>query len=179
MTCIAAVVSDGRVHIGGDSAGVSGFDLVVRRDPKVFLRGEFAFGFTTSFRMGQLIQHSLSVPPPPKKRSDLQRYMVADFTDALRSALKASGWQRKQEEQEVGGTLLVGVRGRLFRICDDYQVGESASGFDAVGCGSGYALGALHASAGLRPKRRLLLALRAAERWSAGVRGPFRFVVSG
>ncbi|GAA4716378.1 hypothetical protein [Phytohabitans rumicis] len=45
----------------------------------------------------------------------------------------------------------------------------------AVGCGSDLALGALFATARTRmsPHRRVMVALQAAERFSAGVRGPF------
>ncbi|MEO3924086.1 hypothetical protein ABGB07_09550 [Micromonosporaceae bacterium B7E4] len=44
-----------------------------------------------------------------------------------------------------------------------------------MGCGSEIALGALFATArtSMSPKRRVTVALEAAERFSAGVRGPF------
>ena len=50
MTAIAAIVQDNVVYIGGDSAGVGGYSLEVRKDPKVFITGPFVMGFTTSFR---------------------------------------------------------------------------------------------------------------------------------
>ena len=37
MTCIAGLVdSNGDIYIGGDSAGVAGYDLTIRADEKVF-----------------------------------------------------------------------------------------------------------------------------------------------
>jgi hypothetical protein len=51
MTCIVGLVDGGRVWLGGDSAGVSGWDLTVRADRKVFRNGPYVMGFTTSFRM--------------------------------------------------------------------------------------------------------------------------------
>lgn len=176
MTCIAGGAHWGRVYIGGDSAGVGGYELTVRRDVKVFRNGPFVLGFTSSFRMGQLLAHAFAPPPVPKKRGALERYMVVDFVDALRATLKERGWARKQAEQETGGTFLVGVAGRLFLVADDYQVGEARDGFDAVGCGSEAARGALFATAHLKPGARVRMALRAAERCSAGVRGPFLVV---
>ena len=119
MTCIAGVVHRGRVYIGGDSAGVGGYDLTVRRDVKVFRNGPFVLGFTSSFRMGQLLAHAFRPPPVPKKRGALERYMVVDFVDALRATLKERGWARKESEQEVGGHFLVGVTGRLFHVESD------------------------------------------------------------
>jgi hypothetical protein len=178
MTCIAGVVYRRVVVIGADSAGVAGLDLTVRRDPKAFRKGEFIFGFTSSFRMGQLLAHAFVPPPLPKKRDQLPRYMTIDFVDALRACLKERGWATKQNEQEHAGTFLVGVRGRLFRIEGDYQVGEALDGYDAVGCGSDFARGALFATEGAGAITRVKVALAAAERGSAGVRGPFLLVTT-
>src|ERR1019366_6351782 len=78
-------------------------------------------------------------------------------------------------ERESGGTFLVGTHGRLFEVSSDYQIGEPADPYAAVGCGSEVALGALHATGGskMTPHQRLEAALAAAERFSNGVRGPF------
>ncbi|KQP43921.1 hypothetical protein [Pseudorhodoferax sp. Leaf274] len=175
MTCIVGLVHEGRVYIGGDSAGVSGLDLNVRRDQKVSVKSGFAFGFTTSFRMGQLIQYAFE-PPKRHPEKDLMAYMVTDFVDALRSCLKAGGFARKDSEVEQGGSFLVGHAGRLFAIHGDYQVAEATCGYDAVGCGEGYAKGALFATAKHTPADRIDMALAAAESHSAGVRGPFHTV---
>ncbi|GLX99677.1 MULTISPECIES: hypothetical protein [Actinoplanes] len=173
MTAIAGLTHAGSVFIGGDSAGVGGgWDLTIRADAKVFRNRGYLFGFTTSFRMGQLIRYSLK-PPAPK--GDLDKFMSTTFVDALRDCLKKGGWARKDSEQESGGTFLVGVRGRLYTVYDDYQLAKAADGFAAVGCGDQIALGAFYATAGtdLKPRKRVRVALQAAERFSAGVRGPF------
>lgn len=156
MTAIVGLVHNGIVHLGGDSAGVSGYS------------------FTTSFRMGQLLRWSFEAP---EQKDDLERFMSTVFIDTVRETLKTGGWLKKDSERDEGGTFLVGVAGRLFRVESDFQVGEAADGFDATGCGFDIALGALHATARTRigPQRRLRLALEAAERFSAGVRGPFAY----
>ncbi|WP_104825716.1 hypothetical protein [Rhizobium sp. NXC24] len=175
MTCIVGLISGGSVHIGGDSAGVAaGYSLTLRADRKVFRNQDFLFGFTSSFRMGQLLAHSLK-PPRRDPETDVYAFMVTDFVDALRQCLKDGGYARRQNEVERGGTFLVGYAGRLFRIDDDYQVVEPVDGFDACGCGQQIALGALFASSSSPPRERLEMALNAAERFSAGVRGPFHF----
>lgn len=174
MTVIAGVVHHGRVHLGGDSAGVAGYTLTTRADTKVWASGSYAFGFTSSFRMGQLLRHAFQPPAPAD--GDLHGFMVTIFIDALRTCLKDGGWARKDSEQEQAGTFLVGVTGgRLFTIDSDYQVAESADGYAAVGCGGDLALGALHATAALdlKPRARLALALAAADHHSAGVTGPY------
>lgn len=176
MTAIVGLVSDGCIYIGGDSAGVdSGLSLAVRADTKVFRNGKYLFGFTTSFRMGQLIRHALTPPKPPRSPAQLDRFMSTTFIDAIRECLRAGGWVRRDNEREEGGTFLVGVRGRLYSVEEDFQVGQSADGYAAVGSGAAVALGALYATAetAMPPKRRVKIALRAAERFNAGVRGPF------
>lgn len=171
MTCIAGLVDGRNVWIGGDSAGVSGLSLTVRRDPKVFRRGEFLFGATSSFRMIQLIQYSLDVPQK-KMRQSADAYLRTVFVDALRKCLSEGGYAKKKDDVETAGTFLMGYSGRLFEIDDDYQVGETRDQYNAVGCGRDYALGSLYSTKG-SPKGRILTALRAAERMSTGVRGPF------
>ncbi|MER8006937.1 MULTISPECIES: hypothetical protein [unclassified Streptomyces] len=174
MTVIVGLVHRRRVHLAGDSAGSSGSQLTIRRDPKVFTNGPYVLGFTTSFRMGQLLHHAFQAPHP---EGDLDRFMVTTFVDAVRTCLKEGGWARKDSEQEQAGAFLVGVQGRLFEIHDDYQVGEPAAGYAAVGCGDDLALGALHATAGLglKPRERLTAALRAADHHSSFVSAPYTF----
>lgn len=171
MTAIAGFCDGGKVWIGGDSAGVAGLDLTVRADSKVFRNGDFLFGFTSSFRMGQLLRYKFQ--PPKQHDQETYAFMVTAFIDAVRDCLKAGGYAEKEKEAERGGCFLVGYRGRLFRIGSDYQVGEPLDGYDAVGCGDNLSLGSLFATKGMEPQRRMEIALQAAERHSAGVRGPF------
>jgi len=174
LTCIAAAIEpDGTAWMGGDSAGVAGFDLTVRADEKVFARNGYLIGFTGSFRMGDILRFQAKLPKPPT-RGTLRRFMVTRFVEGVRSALSEYGYARKKDSQETGGTFLVAVKGRLFRIDCDYQVGESRHGFDAVGCGDLIALGSLYATRAWTDSReRLLEALEAAQHFSAGVRSPF------
>lgn len=174
MTAIVGLVSAGRVLIGGDSAGVAGYSITVRRDAKVFASGPYVYGFTDSFRMGQLIRYAFQ-PPPPPDGDDLDRFLATTWVDQLRETLRKGGWSTVESQQEHGGTFLVGARGRLFRVGADFQVGEPADRYDAVGCGEELAIGALYATADsdMFAEDRALLALRAAEYHSAGVAGPF------
>jgi hypothetical protein len=187
MTCIAAVVHDGAVWMGGDSAGVAGWSLSVRADEKVFVKGDFIFGFTTSFRMGDLIRYSFSPPEQLPSETDDRGYLVTRWMDALRKCFEAGGYKYLKDGREFGGQFLVGYRGRLYNIDNDFQVGLSAEAYDAVGCGQDLALGALYAETAraqwggelLDPDDAILTALEAAEQHSAGVRGPFTILSGG
>lgn len=179
MTCIVGLVHGGQVILGADSAGVSGMDLVVRADQKVWAKDGWIFGFTTSFRMGQLLRYSLQLP----KRNpdvDLMQFMATEFVDAVRACLKAGGFATARDGGEAGGDFLVGHAGRLFRVCSDYQVAEAQQPFDAVGCGAPYATGALFALANSNVDgfNRVVAALNAAQAMSAGVRAPFTIVAT-
>ncbi|WP_435111897.1 hypothetical protein [Nocardiopsis synnemataformans] len=191
MTAIAGLVHEGRVHLAGDAAGVGGYSLTIRKDVKVFTHPQrevgrpeipdhWVIGYTTSFRMGQILQYHLS-PPVVPEGVDLHRFMCTTFVDEMRKTFKEAGWAREESGIEETGTFLVGTCGRLFIVDSDYQVGEAADGYAAVGCGSDLALGALYATADsdLDPRGRLELALRAAVRHNAGVAPPFTFVSAG
>lgn len=175
MTCIVGLQHDGGVTMGGDSAGISGWDLTVRADPKVFRNGDFLIGFTSSFRMGQVLQYDWSPPERPEHADDFT-YLVRDVVKSLRAVLKDAGAARNESGEESGGAFLLAYRAHLYVIESDFQVGLPAKGYAAVGCGAQIARGSLCSTlavANLLPEKHVQLALQAAEAHSAGVCGPF------
>jgi hypothetical protein len=174
VTAIVGLVDQGTVFMGGDSAGISGYWLETRSDPKVFVARGFLYGFTSSFRMGQLLRFRFQ-PPAIAHGRDLFEYMATDWIDAVRECFKAHAFGVTKDGQQEGGAFLVGIGGRLFSVHDDFQVGESAHGYDAVGCGREIAVGSLHAThgTGVMASIRIDLALTACALFSIGVRGPF------
>jgi ATP-dependent protease HslVU (ClpYQ) peptidase subunit len=179
MTCIVGFSLKGKVYIGADSAGIGEWDLTIRTDPKVFRNGPAIFGFTSSFRMGDLLRYALVIPERHPDE-DIDRWMRTGFVDAVRNCLKAGGFAEKEKETEKGGQFLVGYEGRLFYVGSDYQIGEAVDGYDAVGCGDAYAKGAMAAMINLvpdiAPAQMIEYALQITERNCAGVRAPFTVV---
>ena len=193
MTCIVAVSDGETVVIGGDSAGTAGQELRLRADPKVFQAGPYVIGFTTSFRMGQILQYAVDLPAPPRGEttSQLQAFLVSDLVPVLRHAYAEQGFIKSgrfssdrdpkttAEGQELGGLFLLGVAGQIFEIGMDFQVGRPFLPYSAVGSGALVALGALHAmelDSSLLLRERAERALAASESYCASVRGPFHFV---
>ena len=174
MTCIVGWVENNKVTIGGDSAGVKGYSITIRADEKVFIKEGMVFGFTTSFRMGQLIRYSLKIPEQSRKIEDYE-YMCSDFIDALIKCFKDKGYAKIKDSTVRGGTFLVGYKGKLYNVCGDFQVGKAIKNFDACGCGEEYALGALESTKDIemKPKERIKKALEVAVEFSGGVRPPF------
>lgn len=188
MTCIVGLEHDGKVSIGGDSAGVNGsLDIRIRTDEKVFINGPMIFGFTSSFRMGQLLRYSLTVPEQLPSQKDDYRFMCTSFIDAVRKCLKDGGYAEVKDGVDRGGIFLVGYRGKLYCVESDFQVSKSVQTYEAVGCGEAFALGAMRTIEGmgsvdisgnsLTPEEKIRLALVAATTFSAGVSAPY-FILS-
>lgn len=177
MTAIVAVTDGKKVWMGGDSAGVCGLAIRVRKDPKVFRNGEFLIGFTSSFRMGQLLRYEFS-PPKQTLDQDPFEFMVCSFVPAMKKVFREGGFMRTSESVESGGMFLVGWQGQIYSVQSDFQVGILDHTFHACGCGEDLAFGSLYSTEGQTPEQRITLALQAAERFSAGVRGPFTIVSS-
>ena len=186
MTCIVGLVEDGKVWLGGDSAAVAESFTMSRKDPKVFKNGDFIFGFTSSFRMGDLLRHSF-VPPKKPKGGYTRDYMCVDFIDEVRACFMAGGIVTLDEGVESCGDFLVGIEDRLYEISDDYQVGEYINDYICVGCGRDHAMGALYAIQELSgditrknliptPKDKVRLALEAAAAFSGWVKEPFHII---
>lgn len=185
MTCIAVVTNGKKTVMGGDSAGVGGgYSLQTRKDRKVFVKQErkvkWLLGFTTSFRMGELIQFELQLPKITKDdKADLYRFMVVRFVPVVRKCLADGGFAEKKDNVERGGSFMVSLLGRIFVIHSDFQVAEPLDPFCAVGCGEDLALGSLYTSA--REKnlvKRVRTALEAAQKFSTSVREPFVIIES-
>jgi hypothetical protein len=173
MTIIVAIPHNGRVYMGGDSAGANSRELEIRVEPKVWIKDDIVFGGTKSFRELQILQYRLAVPR--RDDDDIMRWLVVDFIDAIRATRKDAGYDEKGDDGlEVGPQLMVGVAGRLFSIERDYQVYERPDGH-AIGCGFQLALGSLHTSSAFwtSPRRRIEAALAAACAASPGCEPPF------
>lgn len=161
--------------MGADSAGVGDLRILRRKDPKIYKVGSMLIGFTSSFRMGQLLGHSLAIPAHDPKTPTYE-YMVTAFMDSVRSCLKSGGYLVTDNGNEAIGTFLVAYQGRIFEVGDDLQVGESVDPYQAVGCGIDLALGSLFTSSKskiTKPAEVVKTALSAAAEFSAGVRAPF------
>lgn len=143
MTCVVAVKDAGRVTLAGDLEGQEGWNKTARSDSKVFRRGSYAIGFTTSYRMGQALQYLGGDPPEPLPGQNMHAFMVREWIEWARGVLSEAGYSRKESEQEFGGEFLVAREDHLFIIGADFQVGIPSDSFAAIGCGSAYALGAL------------------------------------
>lgn len=170
MTCIVGIIENGEVFVGGDSASVSGWAIRSSRIPKVFRNGPFVIGYTSSFRMGQILHYQVDLPRADKYD---EKYMVTQFIEEIRKKFKDLGYSKILNNEEEGGSFIVGAPGALYEIDSDYQVNYYEDGFATCGCGREFALGAMQSTPNLKPMERIQNALQVASYFSAGVTGPF------
>lgn len=175
MTCIVALRHNGTIYMAADSAGCNDHDMTIRADPKIFALGNMLFGFTTSFRFGQLLRYHLEIPTF-EGIDDPHEYLVRRLVPAMRTVLKDGGYSKVENGVEQGATCMIGLDSGMYVIDSDFQVGESVDAFAAIGSGHAYAKGVLFALDGKAladPIYQLSKALHAAERFTPSVCGPF------
>lgn len=172
MTCIVAVSYQGKVVMGGDSAAADEHNnfISLRKEPKVFTKGPYIFGYAGSFRFGKVVEHTF-VPPRPNL-DNLDKFFNTVFVDSLRKYCEESKIDPSSEQDSA--EMLVGINGRLFEFCNDWHFGEDSHDFNAIGSGSPFALGSLYSTGRIKsPHARIKIALEAAERFSPSVSSPF------
>ena len=90
-----------------------------------------------------------------------------------------NGYANVNNNEVSGGTFLLGYKGNLYTVHGDFQIANNQIKFDACGCGAHYALGAMNiieSAKRMTPALKVTKALETAEKFSAGVRGPFNIV---
>lgn len=173
MTCIIGLVQDGTVYMGCDSAGSNGWTLRAVHNPKIFRVGECLIGYTSSFRMGQILQYHLNLPTRSETESD-EQYMFVKFSEAVRGCLKSYGYATIESNKESGGEFLVGYRGHLYTMYSNFALLQHRDNIESVGCAYEVALGAMLALEGMEPEKRIARALEIAGILSNGVLPPYQ-----
>lgn len=178
MTCIVGIETRDGVVMGADSASVGGWTVNTTSLNKIVRCGKFMIGYTSSFRMGQLLQYTLNVPD--QTNGDDLRYLSTVFVDGVRDCLAIGGYKEVSNEVEKGGTFLLAYKDKLYSIGDDFQVNRTTYGYDACGAGQDTAMAVLHALYSLDTElsvvTKLRLALEASAKVYPGlVAAPFRF----
>lgn len=178
MTCIVGLVHNGITYIGGDSLGSNGWSKTVRDDKKVFKlsdTGSAIIGYTSSYRMGQLLMYAENLIDKRDEPNIDHKYLVTKFIPNVIKLFEDGGYSKTESGEKIGGSFLLGYKDTLYTIEDDYQVGISSDQYDAIGSGAAYALGSLKTTedSGLTPEQRIHLALKAASKFSVGVAPPY------
>lgn len=183
MTCIVALVQDGIAYFAGDafvgnvpSQYHSNVSQTTRKEPKIWARDGMLFGAHGAVRMLQLLRYVLDIPEYSSGKDKVQ-YLVQQFVPALQACFE----KNKYEDSQLDGGILMSIEGELFTIGKEFNVCNTADGYDSVGKASEVAIGSLHSTGqlGLSPLKRLYLALSATERHTCVVSAPFTYLSDG
>ena len=183
MTCIVGIKSENKIYIGGDTVGSTLYTKSPRKDEKVFIndtgRHQMIIGYTSSYRMGQLLRYKLRLPKHKKNVSDME-YLVGPFVDTLINLYKSCEYQgdcSPEDKTQCGGTFIFGYKGNLYKTESDFQIAVPRNNYESCGCGESFALGSLHSTEKTKNvKKRIKKALDAASTYSNGVEGPYNIM---
>jgi ATP-dependent protease HslVU (ClpYQ) peptidase subunit len=182
MTLIIGITQDNQTYMGGDAAASSECDIELRQNPKVFYNGAYMMGYTTSFRMGQLLQYELDPKNPTPEDlatpDSIVRFMVTEFIPQVRTLFDDSGFSKIETNVESAGNFIVAVGNYLFGIESDYQVGLSTLPYLAVGSGAQVARGSLYTTQHLNmtAQDRIAVAMEAAQTFVNTVAAPVTII---
>lgn len=170
MTCIIGLVHNGKAYIGADSQYLEGWHKVTNLNPKIFRKGELLIGSSGSQRVSDIVEHNLELV---RNRDWVPIKYIADyFVPALRSCLSLHGAIIKKDTEEMGAVIMIGYKGKLFIIGEDFTISEVGP-YEAIGAGGKYVYGYLYATGITDPIAAIHGALECAEHFCAGVCRPF------
>jgi len=177
MTCIVGLKHKKKVYIGGDSCTTAGYETRATSQKKVFRIGNndnaMLIGNSGSLRTQQILKYNVT---PPKITQSVEKYLVREFVPLLRKTLKEHGWIKKENEtEEISGQggFIIGLKGQIFCIYQDFQVHAVEDNIHSIGSGGEYALGAMLAMPNSPPKQRILTALSIAGELTMSVSAPY------
>lgn len=136
MTCIVGLeCSDGAV-IAGDYCASNSFIYSSMVPPKVFRHSGIVFGYTATFRFGQIIEHVLDNNSlhPPKDPDETYRWLVKDFVPKLQKILTDEEYNKGK-----GCNAVLILNGQAWELQDDMSVLRNDMGLAVVGSGTYHA----------------------------------------
>ena len=159
MTCIIAHTNGTSSFIAGDKLGSNGFTKAVQTEPKVFEK-EFikinddagltrtkeimALGYTTSFRMGQLLNYNLTLPEQVEGET-FSQYLVLKVIPIIRQMFKDE-WGARDASQDVGGGQFIILHNHtIYEVQEDFSVLQPKTQITAVGSGTYHAIASMSA----------------------------------
>jgi len=171
MTCIIGLEHKGKAYIGADSLGSDGWRKATYDTPKLFKKYGMVFGYTTSYRFGQIIQHHMR--EIITKNNTSYDYLVAHIVPEIRRCLKEHGAAKIKDSVDFGGNCIIGLAGKIYELQNDFSIIKPTNGISCVGSGEQVAMGAVLALDKMRPEARIKKALSITSDSIASVGGTF------
>lgn len=142
MTCIAAIISNDVITIASDMLVTWDYSVNNYTD-KIFRKGNgYVVGCSGGVRVSQLMQYEVTFPVIPKNVKDLKEFIVKKVVPNIRKVMRKELAKKNMDESDLNSAFLIGVKGGLFIITEDYCVLEFDK-FAAIGSGAIAALASL------------------------------------
>lgn len=141
MTAIVAFKHGGKVYLAGDRMASSWYEHYLVNAPKIFkIAEDFYFGYTSSFYMGQLLEHSFT-PPPKYSEVSENKYLYTIVIPKIRELFEANDFGKKkdikQNEPDLGQFIMI-YKSRIFifqgnaSLLEVEQAGVGCGGLDVL-----------------------------------------------
>ena len=159
MTCIIGYIGENGLYMGSDSAVSRGYEIREIASQKVFrihigdpnskdeLNDTLLIGFSGTMRGAQIIQFYLGDTLEARKAHQFspEEYVVKVVIEQIKLLLKEHGALNIEYSLELQDDvhLLLGYHNDLYLVGLGFSCTRLADGYDAIGCGREYALGAI------------------------------------
>lgn len=141
MTTIAMRSTKDAIEWASDSAATSDGDQATMTGRKVFARDGILYGVAGSLRFLHAMEHSDL--PPIRIGDDIPKWLTLEFVPTI-AGFCESIWPKSQEDgYEIG--MIVAIQGAMYEIDGGLGWLRRDESIVAIGTGSQYALGAMHA----------------------------------
>lgn len=169
MTVIAAVVNKNGSYIAGDRGASDSNVIFPLAHAKVWQLGQYLFGYFGSMD-GEKVMYSFT--PPALKTKNIDKFMLTEFTKALKEFYDEHFVFIGDKEVDFGMIIIAG--GYIYEHdAGTMSMTRFETNYLSVGSGSEYALGSLNTSeAWADGKRRVRTAVESAIKYSPSCMGP-------
>lgn len=137
MTCIIGIECVDGAIIAGDYLGSNGFTKDHVTQSKISSHSGMLFGYTSTFRFGQIIECCMddNTLYPPTDSGQTYSWLIRNFVPKVQKSLKDAEYVVKS-----GANAIIVVNKQVWELQDDLSVIRSESGITSVGSGVYHAL---------------------------------------
>lgn len=146
----AVIAGDSKITTIDQTGYISQINTLPKTMTKVIKNKGWIIGASGDLRAINLIEHAFKPTKPPEDPNKLTHHIVNNFIPQLRKTFDDHGYSTPTRDSgnhvaEHSSTILIAAKGKIFAIDGDYSVLEDNEGIYALGTGTQYALGYLHA----------------------------------
>lgn len=148
----AVICTDSRISSFDESGMAYQITTLGTGSSKIAQNGRYFLGAAGDVRAINILHHAF-VPPTPTFTTGgirLDQFITQKFIPALRHCFESTGYAMPENDAsshiaQHASTIIVVINGVIYIIDGDYSWTSDKTGMYAIGTGSSYALGAIHA----------------------------------